>query len=481
MKKSKASCKYIFIILLILSGVLFTCFSGIQGFWFDELFSIGVVRKSQSFSDLLKTYFSSETTNPPLYDIILFFIYRCVPSNEIWLLSINSVFWGIGTIFIACTTYSASKRPSVLFFVLVFSAINVFIINNMVWELRSYSLLYMLAAIVQFLYFKAKSTESYKNLIILGIAMVSLAFTHYFGDIIIFCYALADLLLFIKKKISLKCLIPYIMCILTMGPYMLTILHNDPNIADKFWIQPPTAYIILDTMVTLLGNKYSFIIWSGLILFLIIAISRHHTGIYEINAAISIMIIFTVCCIVFIYSRFINPNASIWTVRYFVVLIPSLIYSASVAFVYICDRVEDTALFRFRKNNYFELLAIGIITASLLFGSIHNLSLLFTDDTVLAPDAINVRKATAFMLNDQCDKEKLIITNMSGNYLEGWKEFYVKNSDIKIINKKDINPELLENKTIYLFCPHSEMSIPELDNTEAEYNEYFNGKVRKYL
>ena len=62
------------ILMIVLSGIVFALNAGIQGFWSDELFSIGVVREGLSFSELINTYIYEETTNPPLYDIILFFI-----------------------------------------------------------------------------------------------------------------------------------------------------------------------------------------------------------------------------------------------------------------------------------------------------------------------------------------------------------------------------------------------------------------------
>lgn len=468
----------VFFTLCVCFVVLYVCFSDIQGFWFDELFSIGVVREGVSFKDLIYTYVTSETTNPPLYDIVLFFLYRFLPKNEAWLLSVNALFWMIGTFLISLLAEKKTENPTAPFIVLAFSGISVFLINNAVWELRSYALLYMLASLVQFLFFKAKEHESSRNLLFLGLAMVLLAFTHYFGDIVIFCYGLMDLILFIRKKVTLKCLLPYIMCIATMGPYLILTIRNSPGVAEDFWILPPSAYDVLDTYVTLLGNKYSLIISVVALICMIAAMNKGGKIDEKEEAAIaSFFVIFVLSAIVFAYSRFINPRASIWTARYFIAIVPSVIFCATVSLSLLPRSISRLTGNDINKKGLYEWILVFIMIIFMICGSHNNLKLLFTDDIALAPDNINIRRASELMKKESKNKDKdvLVVTTLRNNYLEGWKEFYVKDTDLRIINANEVGSNELEGKTVYLFFPHGR--IPEMDIEGTVINSAYGGRL----
>ena len=466
----------IYYILTVLAVVIFIAFSARQGFWFDELFNIGVVSHNYSFSDMLHTYVTGEVTNPPLYTIFLYFWYRIMPHGEIYLLFPNAIIWGLGVIILMKTIFRLTKDAAAPAVILVYSVINVFMINNVIWELRNYSLLFFMSALTFSMYIKARQEKGLKDDLILGIFMILLAFSHYFGDLAIVCYAMFDLILLAGKKISIKQFLPYIMCGITMGPFFVIMLLNKEKNLDSFWIGPPGLKNIADTLVTLTGNKYGLIIAGIFIAAAAVYIIKEKIGGKSFleddmfRHLIPAFVIFMTMFMVFVYSRFLNPEGSMWLVRYFTVLMPLLYFCIADAFSLILNN----------KRTFIKAGVIALMALALVFGSLNNFKLLFSGSCEIAPDNVNTRYARDIINEDiKNNDDHIVLTTLGGFSLEGWKEYYWGDRTVNIISEEE-QFSIDDRDTLWLFYPHRMPKEETLDRLGDDY-EYFEGaKLRKY-
>ena len=95
----------IFLFAIVMSSITIINYKS-HSFMYDELYTLSFVSKKISFADMMKIFMTDEVTNPPLYNIFLYYWYRIVPASEIWLLIPNLVFFLIGILSFLFLTFS---------------------------------------------------------------------------------------------------------------------------------------------------------------------------------------------------------------------------------------------------------------------------------------------------------------------------------------------------------------------------------------
>lgn len=276
--------KIIYYATIIIIFIFIICF-GIKkylntSFWLDELSSIAIISKHQSFGKIFEFFTTCEVYNLPLYSIFLFFSYRIFGYTEFSLLLPGIVFSLIGLCFLAkiISTFFGRKVAILIFIITCSSGL---FINNIFWEVRCYGLLFMLSCIFMFCYINRLKNENIKQIITLGIVGLMLAFTHWFGGLLLSMYFLTDVYLFLKKRININCFLSYALIAMFFLPWLILIIINHTVDISTFWIETPTIINIITYSNYLFGIgsgnndiQISNIVFSSLFLLSIILILK---------------------------------------------------------------------------------------------------------------------------------------------------------------------------------------------------------------
>ena len=312
--------------------------SGRQSFAADEMSEMGFIAKANSLKDILMYFLTVEITNLPLFALIAAAWYRIVPWGESWLLLLCELLTSTGIFFVALAARKL-KDDTAGYFAAAFCVISSTLILRCDMEYRCYSFLYMAIALCLYLYICRQKRNGNEGLpekgvkqeLILGVAMTVLAYAHYFGPLIIVALFVADAFLFLKKRLGIKFVIPYMMSGLLLLPWFLLMLKFKEKSITDFWPSPPTLGSIPEILRFVLSYDEPIYVYA-LIAMLSAAVlvlwkireGRFDWGVHY-PLAVSLWVIWFLLLGVFVYSSKINIYGSIWVDKYFISLIPFLV------------------------------------------------------------------------------------------------------------------------------------------------------------
>ena len=325
-----------------------------HAFEFDELYTISFVSKHNSFTDMMRIFLTDEVTNPPLYDIFLFFWYRIVPKGVSWLLFPNYIFVVIAIFAIGCSVYVMTKRFRDVLFLAIIVLINPSSYQNMIYYLRSYSMAFMFSALFLWNYIKLRRNCSWKNIFKLTICSVCLTMTHYYGILFIAAFGIITLFYILKHKIKNISLIAYIMPCLITGSYLcVAFMHKTKDLTSFLGAKPSLKSLlyILEFAVT---DKDSVYLMALILLLYFVLLFRKKKNLekYEEGDNILFEAIWCICFVVsvaFIYAK-INPTGSTYILKYFIVILPCIYYIFAYSLEYCISELVLSLNKRFSWN-----------------------------------------------------------------------------------------------------------------------------------
>lgn len=354
-KNLKKSYLYIGIILVSWMAI-FTFINGdVQSLWVDELSSIGYIRSGISFTDMLYTYLFCDT-NLPLYSIILYFYYRIMPYGEQYLL-IPSIIFCVGGVWIFshCVKNMLGERAGVIALCLC-CASNALIWQG-AWEVRCYSLTFFMAAVAFGCFVKKMQTPSRISLIVYSIVVALFISTHWFASLVLAFYGLVDLLLIISKKMSWKNLFVYVPALLFFLPWTAVAFLSKQEEISNFWgIIPEWKNLLWTILFWLSGRRW---LWYMCLIAGFVCCAKWMLSIFvkdkckdfkSMVGAWCTATIVWVIGIVYVYSRIINPEGSLYIERYFVVIVPPIMFLTVLGLDDFLDRVDKIVESRYIKN-----------------------------------------------------------------------------------------------------------------------------------
>ena len=222
-----------------------------QSFWLDELdWTIEFLAKSNigdMLNQLLKTGY-----NLPLYYLIMFPIYKIVPYGELWLLFPN-------IIAAICGIYMTKKigekvgGKNLGFLSLCIAATSYVLIYKGVFELRPYAFLFCFSSIALYRYICRMENNNTKNNVLYTISIILLAYIHWFGCLLIAFYFLVDVFLWIRKKISISFIFPYVIVGIVFLPWFILMLTTHTTNFNEYWAGTPSISSLIFTFAFLLG------------------------------------------------------------------------------------------------------------------------------------------------------------------------------------------------------------------------------------
>ena len=292
-----------------------------QSFWIDELdYCVEFISRSSLFdmiNGLLKTVY-----NLPLYYLVMFPIYKIAPYGEFWILLPNIIITLISTIIMKKIGEKIGGEDYG-FVAMCLTISSYILIYNGAFELRPYAFLFFFSALTFYRYICKIKDNNKKNNILFVISMILLAYTHWFGCLSVVFYFIIDTYFCIKKRIPISYILQYFIVGFTFLPwFVFTLLMHTSNIS-QYWANIPNLGSVIEMIQFLLSdNKICFLLFIiGLIFFLLLKILK-------IKKKYDNYIKFCICGIVFatstifIYSRFINNQGSLFVNRYFFCILP---------------------------------------------------------------------------------------------------------------------------------------------------------------
>ncbi|MDR1638576.1 MAG: glycosyltransferase family 39 protein [Clostridiales bacterium] len=413
--------------LLALMAVLMFAFSSAQSFWVDELdWTIGKVA-NMTFLDITKQLLR-DGYNMPLYYYALAVIYPLVPYGEGYLLSLGIVFVIIGIIIL----YFAAREmggEKLGFIALCIASISSVLMSQGGWECRPYAFYFCFSALTLLFYVKRLKNENWGNILGFSVAMILLAYSHWFGAMILMFYAMSDLFLFVRKKINIRCIVSYLIAGAIILPWFVMMLLTVKSNLSSYWAGVPGLLRPVTTIRWLLSsNTLTFIVFAiAVAIMTAVLIQNILSKEWNVNLFAWIQMLLSAVFMIaatLIYSKFINPKGSIYVERYFFALVPQLILISAFG-IQSAERLIKNDKSPEKRPNLIMYFAGFIVIVG-----ISNYSFAILNITSLYEP---YREAALYVENDEdAYLDKTVVVASTGG--KSWIEYYFKKRGADIPN-----------------------------------------------
>ncbi len=441
----------IFCLVFIAISFLFCVrVSGRQSFAADEMSEIGFIARANSLKDILMYFLTIEVTNLPLFALIAAAWYRIVPWGESWLLLLCEIFTSAG-IFFLCLSARKLKDEAAGYLTAVFCTISSTLILRCDMEYRCYSFLFLMIAVFVYLYVKRMNSEpagGIKNEIVLGVAMTFLAYSHYFGPLIIVAFFVTDLFLFIKKRLKAVFVIPYLMSGLLLTPWFLLMLKFKEKSITDFWPAPPTFGSIPEMLRFVLSHDEPIYFLSVTAMTAVAVLAVFHIIYgnfkweFDYPLLAFLWVIWFLLLGVYLYSAHINIYGSIWVDKYFISILPFLALIMSVFVSMVLDFVTE------KHMDSVRLKAMSVTVISLVLFLYFGLGNYYHDvKEYLSKPLDPYREAALYLKDNRAESGEavpLLLPAEVPNAL-GFQEYYIDHfglqDDIRVVSWVDPDAE----------------------------------------
>ncbi len=417
----KRKINYFYLTFAVIAFLFMLFYGGVQSFWYDEVYQIGLCDTSVSLKGLLKSYAMLEDYTPPLYAVLMHFWYMLVPYGNEWLLIPSELFAAVGIYMMGLLGESAGSKKTGIFASLVGACSEVIFINA-AFEFRSYALVFCAMTFTLWFYGKKNREGTIKNIIIYGLALMVLVYSHYYGAVVCGALVFFDLFLLWKKKIGFKHSISYFMAGISFFPWLLLVaVYHERSIAE-FWIQPAKWTDIKAVYDFLLSDNRIFAVMflAGILLVIMMMIKGEWQTFYEKRLSVlNVWILFFVTFTMFLYGAFLNKQGSIFLARYFLTVLPCTLVLVAEGFSAFAEAWNG-------KKGYY---GIVISAAVILYAGF--------DTYVKIEAAVQTSsypyEETAEKLLEQADiydQNVLILSKDNRKVTQGWKYYLTKKESL---------------------------------------------------
>lgn len=433
-------------------------------FTYDELDWTVRFVDSGSYLEMLKGLLTYGY-NLPLYYTIVYVVFQFLPHTEIWLLLPSILFVIAG---ILAMYQTAKENYNILYarFVFWLGITSGILVSQGGWKLRPYAMTFCFSAFTLLYFLRRQREDTGKNRLMYGVFMTLLIYSHWFGALLCAFYGLCDLVLFFRKKVKFSCIISYVGVGVCFIPWfiLMMVMHTN-NFAD-YWGPIPDIHSPVSTISYLFNrNRLLVIIFALTVLIQLFIIWKNRKQKQTKDTLLFLFMLSAIAFVmitVFIYSRYINPDGSLYVNRYFFVVIPHLLMITAAAFSWcyqcipwkkvICILLvlffAGTGVLSYQKAMEDTIEAENPYKAAAIYLSENQETL---SDSSLIVTAIG-KEWVSFYLSPRMEQMPL-------NFAFGTQEFYYYEKDGIYVDKVLMQDEdVLQYDTIYMFELHSHFS-----------------------
>ena len=422
-QKNKAKIYLVLNIVILFTMALFMLLTANrQSLWVDELrWTMGYMQGS--FFDMIKEL-STSLYNLPLFYIVGFVFYKVFPVGEIWLMlpSIIFVVLGVWFLYLAIKNIYGFELGTLTAFV---SSISLVLISFAGLQFRPYGLMFMFVCLVLYFYQKRINNTSTKNIILLGVACLLLAYTHWFGILFVGILAMYDFVFCCLKKQSFKVLLSYVIAVVVFLPWFLYVVLNSQNSLTEYWATKPTITYPISVISTFTNTNIivlvMFFLGSAIYIakHIIKLIMKENFLNKRITLFFSIIIPIVFALIVF-YSGVINPNGSLCVDRYFIIIFPFVAFFVAYFIYSLCKIIKGGI-----KKEAFSNIIVAIILVALIPYMFYSSYTTALKHKYMVPSEMYREVAT--YLKDSGDMAREDVVLLQYDLSDSWLKYYVAN------------------------------------------------------
>ena len=314
-------------------------FAGKKSFFSDEMDQIGILVSVRTLPELLRLYASvGHEVAPPLFAALAWVWYRIVPYGQAWLQLLPALLTCLGVYVVGLSGRACGgRRMGVLAALFALASPAVALTAGM--QLRQYCVLFLCSALTTYLYVlrnNARKAEKWSVLVLYGVAMAGLPYTHYVSVLLPVAFFLLDVVLLFAGRIRARCLWSYAIGGGLFLPWGLSILRSVAS-RSEFWIDKPRLADLPEALRFLTdggGALYHlFLLGCCIALAVFIRACLTRTPLERANAfpfMLACVPYFVIGC-VFVYSAYLSEQISLFLPRYFICVIPVILLTAAYA------------------------------------------------------------------------------------------------------------------------------------------------------
>lgn len=356
--------------IAIVAFVFYLTHSNARGLNKDDIASIHVIAGEHGIAELFARNVEMGL-QPPLAAILFYLWSRITPATEMFI-KIPSIFAVAVSVYVVCCIGKRLKNDFTGMIAGILLAVSNYSFVECVFSARSYGFFVLFSAIVY--WFHLKITEeweagnvTWKTGIAYGLSGALLAYTHYFGILLVFLMGILDLLKVIRKgsfqeqkKNILLFAGSYVLAALVFLPWGLNVIVNEYQrlgVVDLVWTSRPTISSIFNMIYYFFSNVFILAVFAVLVILLIWRIAKQKdralwmkmTGYY-----IAVCVIYL--GVAFVYSTYIKADGSMWVRRYFCCLMPAIYL--------VCALALDEAVCAYKKTKIAAYIFLMVIVVA---------------------------------------------------------------------------------------------------------------------
>ncbi len=346
-------CAWTMIVLVHYSG---------YSFWGDEIGTIFIANPNHTLHETLMIDLKEDTTVAPLFYLTANLWMRIAPYGTSWLLLICEIFVCAGIFINSLTAQNISGNICGII-AAVLSATMPYLAIQGAYEFRSYAICYLFTTLTLFFFFRKLKDPKLSNIVLYGLSAILMSYSLYSAVILYFAMFLADLFLFLKKRITIKHIVSYLLWGALFFPVLAYAFLHVSARGTSFWTSAPSFSQIFTVIPEILINPLLIILWYistawMLYRFIRLVQNKNENDFSKYYPAFFLYWLTLACRFInFIYSN-INSRNSMWTPRYFFFLLPCIALFITLALYDIFSQI-------IRKYNAKYIKVITAILAAL--------------------------------------------------------------------------------------------------------------------
>lgn len=447
--------------IAIITFFLMFHYAGRFSFWLDEMYQISFVKDSlaEAFECCLKLLECS----PPLALICSAAWYRIAPYGEQWLLLMSMLLTAL-SIYVIGLIGERIRNNYCGILAATMMAFSTTVWLNAAYEYRAYPYFLMFSTLT--LYFYIRKNDSNRPLrcaVAFSVSLTCLAMTHYFGLVACAAYFLGDLFLWYKKQVKWKEGFLFVLPGVCSIGWLLAVASYQRRVfvSDLQWFPIPSISNIKEMLMFLTGNTEFFywILWFSIANCIAHYLQDKQDRRQSFNwpafyqRFFSCELVITIA-FMFVYGVYINPKSTLWSERYFMFLLPSVITLLAMALHDLSAWLENHGTIVKKTTALFVGLILSLNCLALISSSTSQSLSSFGNNMTRTSSPYReaadwLYQQSNYIFNDTT----LIITTR--NDKTGWIEYYItrqgRRDNLNIFEQGEINQdEALKYNRIYI-------------------------------